>query len=96
MSEDRERRAYRRHKKRQKTKRLMEIEDHTYIGTLWFNWGFDESGEWVRIGTYPKRQNNSNRQQFYKRYSNRIIRKSETVYQNGEYRKVFDFRWTFY
>lgn len=96
MSEDRERRAYRRHKKRQKTKRLMEIEDHTYIGTLWFNYGFDEAGNWKRIGAYPKRQKNSNKQRFYKRYSNRIIRKSETVYQNGKYRKVFDYWWTLY
>lgn len=29
MSEDRERRAYHRHKKRQKIKRLMDIENHT-------------------------------------------------------------------
>lgn len=91
MSEDRERRAYRRHKKRQKIKRLKAIEKHTYIGTLWFDWGFDEVGRSVQIGTYPKRQKNSKKQRFYKRYSNRIIRKSRADYQNGDYRKAFDY-----
>lgn len=94
MSEDRERRAYRRYKKRQKTKRLMDIENHTYIGMLWFEWGFDETGRRVRIGTYPKRRKNSRKQRFYKRYSNRIIRKSREGYQNGDYRKAFDYWWT--
>lgn len=94
MSEDRERRAYRRHKKRQKIKRLMDIDNHTYIGTLWFEWGFDEMGRWMRIGTYPKRRKNSKKQRFYKRYSNRIIRKSRADYQNGDYRKAFDYWWT--
>jgi len=96
MSEDREHRAYRRQKKRQKTKRLMGIEDHTYIGTVWFDWGFDETGNWVRVGTYPKRRKNSRSQRFYKRYSNRIIRKSKEDYQYGRYRKAFDYWWTLY
>lgn len=96
MSEDRGRRAYRRGKNRQKTKRLMEIENHTYIGTLWFNWDFDEVGNWVRVGTYPKHKKRSNTQQFYKKHSNRIIRKSKVLYQNGDYRKAFDYWWTIY
>lgn len=90
----REQRAYRRYKKRQKTKRLMDITNRSYINSIWFDWDFDEEGHYVRTGTYPKRAKNSHQKQFYKNYSNRIIRRNKTTYQNGDYRKVFDYRWT--
>lgn len=94
MSENRESRAYRRHKKRQKTERLMGIANHTYIGTIWFQYDFDEHGNWERVGSYPKRKKNSNVQRFYKKYSNRLIRRNREAYQNGDYRKAFDYWWT--
>lgn len=94
MSDNRELRAYRRHKKRQKTARLMTIESYTFIGTIWFNWEFDEHGEWRRVGTYPKRKKHSHVQRFYKKYSNRLIRRSGKAYQNGDYRKAFDYWYT--
>ena len=96
MSEDRERRAYRRHKKRQKTNRLKEIAEHTVIGSIWFEWTLCEDGQMRQTGAYPKRSKHSHMQRFYKRYSNRIIRKSEMLYQNGGYRKAFDYWWTLY
>lgn len=96
MSENRDRRANRRRRKRQKTKRLKDISSHKYVGTFWFEWGLDDAGHYVQVGTYPKRQKSSRRQRFYKKHSNRIIRRGETAYQNGDYRKAFDYWWTIY
>ena len=33
---------------------------------------------------------------FYKRYSNKILRKEKELYNGNQYRKVFDYWWTLY
>lgn len=33
---------------------------------------------------------------FYKRYSNKILRKKKELYNGNQYRKVFDYWWTLY
>ena len=96
MSEDRGRRAYRRHKKRQKTNRLKGIAEHNLPLRYETRCEVGEDGRMRQTGVYPKRSKHSHMQRFYKKYSNRIIRQSGTVYQNGKYRKAFDYWWTLY
>ena len=33
---------------------------------------------------------------FYKRYTNKVLRKKKELYQGNQYRKVFDYWWTLY
>lgn len=52
-------------------------------------------GEWVQESRvkYPK---SSKRQRYYKRQSNKAIRRSGDIYQGNQYRKCFDYWWRIY
>ena len=53
-------------------------------------------GVWQPVGKYIKYPKNSNAQQYWKRHSNKIVRKKKDVYQGNRYRKCFDYWWTLY
>lgn len=51
-------------------------------------------GAWIPVGKYVKRPKNSKRQRFYKRYSNRLLRRgADTGSGKAGYRRCFDYRW---
>lgn len=53
-------------------------------------------GKWQPVGKYIKYPKNSNAQRYWKRYSNKIVRRSKEVYRGNQYRKCFDYWWTLY
>ena len=89
--------AYRRRIKELKKKRLMQI-----INTGGYNpargyvdWGL-VNGQWRPVGKYIKYPKNSNAERYWKRHSNRIVRKKNEIYRGNQYRKCFDYWWTLY
>ena len=89
--------AYRRRIKELKKKRLMQI-----INTGGYNpargyvdWGL-VNGQWKPVGKYIKYPKSSCLQKFYKRHSNKIIRKIELPKKGNAYRKHFEYWWTLY
>ncbi len=44
--------------------------------------------------TILEREKPSNRKSYYKKYSNRVVRRSKDVLQHNQYRKQFDLWWT--
>lgn len=48
------------------------------------------------VGKYVKYRRDSRAQQYWKRHSNKVIRRSNEVCQGGAYRKCFDYWWTLY
>ena len=90
-------RNYRRATAHSKKKRLMKI-----ISTGGYNpargyvdWGM-ENGQWKPVGKHIKYPKNSQRQRFYKRYSNRAVRRNELGQKGNGYRKHFDYWWVLY
>lgn len=53
-------------------------------------------GKWQPVGKYIKYPKNSNAQRHWKRYSNKIVRRSKEVFRGNQYRKCFDYWWTLY
>lgn len=90
--------AYRRRMNLLKKERRMKIinEYGRYNPTAGYvEWDIID-GVWTPIGKYIKYPKNSNRQKFYKRYSNRIARRNELPTKGNGYRKNFDYWWTLY
>lgn len=52
------------------------------------------NGSWKAVGKYVKRPKNSNKQKFYKKYSNHIIRQG-AKFGSGKsgYKRCFDYKW---
>lgn len=88
-------RAFRRKMRRKKLKdKISMLEYCPYFkgGHTNYKW---MDGEYVRVGTYIKFSKNSNLQKFYKRYSNKVVRRCPHEIPNGNaYRKIFDYWWT--
>ena len=90
-------RSHRRAIARSKKKKLMKI-----ISTGGYNpaRGYVEwdkvDGRWQSVGNHIKYPKNSNKQRFYKRYSNRAVRRNELGQKGNGYRKHFDYWWTLY
>ena len=89
--------AYRRQMHIKKNDELMRIVTRHYVPHAgYIDWGFDgptlqHSGSYIK---YPK---NSNCQRWWKKYSNKIVRKNMNLPQKGNsYRRVFDYWWTLY
>ena len=55
-----------------------------------------QDGVWVWVGNYIKYPKNSNAKQYWKRHSNKIVRKRKEVFRGNQYRKCFDYLWTLY
>ena len=53
-------------------------------------------GIWQPVGKYIKYPKNSNAQRYWKRHSNKIVRKRNEVFRGNQYRKCFDYWWTMY
>ena len=51
---------------------------------------------WQPVGKYIKYPKNSNAQRYWKRHSNKIIRRRNEIYRGNHYRKCFDYWWTLY
>lgn len=63
------------------------------VGRVDWEW----ENETVRpTGRYIKYPRNSNAQKYFKRHSNKIIRRKKVAYNGNQYRKVFDYWWTLY
>lgn len=86
--------AYRREMTRLKEKRLRQI-----ITTCGYNpsAGYIDydyvDGVWQPVGKYIKYPKSSKRQKFYKKYSNRIVRRSSLPTKGNGYRRHFDYWW---
>lgn len=88
-------RAYRRHMRVTKDKRLRAIICSCgyipHAGWIEHDW---KTGNC--IGKYIKYPKNSNAQRFLKRYSNRIVRKHSIPLRGAGYKKLFDYWWSLY
>lgn len=88
--------AYRR---KMKIKHREQIRKNTCYGdnrswcgykAAYVDWIFD-NGDWHPSGKYVKYPKNSKGKQFWKRHSNRIVRRNKDVYHGKQYRKVCDY-----
>ena len=50
-------------------------------------------GVWQPVGKYIKYPKNSRNQRFWKRHSNRIVRKTKEIYKGNQYRKCSEYAW---
>lgn len=92
-------RAYRRNIKQQKTeKRKKLILSRNYYYPFGGYIDMDTiDGKLQIVGTHIKYPQNSNQQKYYKRLSNRIVRRNNDIPAKGNgYRKCFDYWWTLY
>lgn len=90
-------RSYRRKMAVQKFKKKKEI--GTYIfHACWVDWDVVD-GKWMPIGKYIKHPSNSEMRSYFKKYSNKKVRKAkyDDISSKGNgYRKLFDYWWTLY
>ena len=63
------------------------------VGYIDWDW---VDGIWQPVGKYIKYPKNSNAQQYWKRHSNKIVRKKNEIFRGNQYRKCFDYWWTLY
>lgn len=87
-------RAYRRKMRKQKKEKLMRIMTYGYkSGIGYTDWGWKD-GVYQPVGSYIQYPKNSNRQTFWKAYSNRKIRRYKgDVRKGNSYRRHFDYAW---
>ena len=86
---------YRRNRKKRKFERLKQLNNRGYysrtIGHL--DWKLVD-GEIVLVGKYLKYPKNTNQQRFFKRYSNKKVRRQKNLPTKGNgYRRQFDYAW---
>jgi len=78
-------RALRRKRNYRKKKRLLDMAEAFYFGA----WA-DENN------THIHHRKNSKTEQYYKKLSNRKVRRYKDELQNSSFKKVFDLWWTLY
>lgn len=89
--------TYRRKMARQKFKKKKEIGTYIYHA-CWVDWD-EVDGKWMPVGKYIKYPHNSEQRNYFKRYSNRKVRrmKYDDIPTKGNgYRRQFDYWWTLY
>jgi len=65
-----------------------------YVGYVDWDW---VDGVWQQTGKYIKYVKNSNSPKYWKRHSNRIVRRSkDSIPRGNQYRKYFDYWWTLF
>ena len=74
---------------------LQEVEAADFYRTIFPEGSLEEAGN-QQVGKYIKYPKNSNAEHFWKRHSNRIIRRRNEIYRGNQYRKCFDYWWTLY
>jgi len=88
--------AYRRQMKKQKFERAKKIATRTYNPAAGYvDWEY-VNGELIPVGKYVKYPKNSNKQQYFKRYSNKRVRRSSLPSKGNAYRRCFNYWWTMY
>lgn len=87
-------RAYRRQMRKQKKDKLMKIMTCGHSPAAGYtDWGWKD-GVYQPVGRYIQYPKNSNRQTFWKAYSNRKIRRYKgDVRKGNSYRRHFDYAW---
>lgn len=88
-------RAYRRAMNAKKRNKRVALASSRYssIHSGYVDWDYVD-GIWSPVGKYVKYSKNSNRQKFWKRYSNKIIRKGAIIGSGkGGYKRCFDYKW---
>ena len=80
--------------RKQKKEKLMRIMTYGYkSGIGYTDWGWKD-GVYQPVGSYIQYPKNSNRQTFWKAYSNRKIRRYKGDVRKGNlYRRHFDYAW---
>lgn len=82
--------------KKQKFERAKKIATRTYNPAAGYvDWEY-VNGELIPVGKYVKYPKNSNKQQYFKRYSNKIVRRTSLPLKGNAYRRCFDYWWTMY
>ena len=88
---------YRRYQERKKKNDLLRVLNYgykPYVG--WVDWDWVD-GVWQQTGDHIKYPKNSKKQAFYKRYTNKKVRRYKGEIPKGnQYRKHFDYWWTLY
>ena len=94
--------AYRRKMKRKHLEQVRKNTMYSHSGYLYrskvayVDWDYDDE-DWYPSGKYVKYPRNSNNKQFWKGYSNRVIRRNGETYRGNQYKKVYKyFRDLFY
>lgn len=90
--------AYRRHMRKLKNDRLMRIVTrYGYNPSAGYtDWGW-VNGDYRPVGNYIKYPRDSDNQGYWKRQSNRKVRRQKGRIPKGNtYRKYFDYTWTIY
>lgn len=89
--------AYRRKMKRKhRDKKFQILRRSGYHFTYRrMGWEFTD-GIWQPVGNYLKYPKNSNSQQYWKRHSNKLIRRRKEAFRGNRYRRCFDYSWTLY
>ena len=79
---------------REKKEKLMRIMTYGYkSGIGYTDWGWKD-GVYQPVGRYIQYPKNSNRQTFWKTYSNRKIRRYKgNIRKGNSYRRHFDYAW---
>lgn len=89
--------AYRRKMARQKFKKKKEIGTYIYHA-CWVDWD-EVDGKWMPVGKYIKYPNNGEVRNYFKKYSNRKVRRmnyDDIPMKGNGYRRQFDYWWTLY
>ena len=89
--------AYRRDMKAKHKARMVRLLSYGHYKptVAYIDWDYID-GHFQPVGQYIKYPKNSNAEQYWKRHSNRIIRRRNEIYQGNQYRKCFDYWWTLY
>ena len=93
--------AYRRKMKRKHLEQIRKNTMYSRCGYLYrskvayVDWDYDDE-DWYPSGKYVKYPRNSNNKQFWKGYSNKVIRRSDKLYRGNQYKKAFDYQYTVY
>lgn len=88
--------TYRHEMKAKKDNGIRKISTYGYCPNAGYPKYNYVNGEWIDAGyiQYPK---NSNAQRYWKKHSNRIVRRSKYICGKGnQYRKHFEYWWTLY
>lgn len=80
--------------RKQKKEKLLRIMTYGYkSGIGYTDWGWKD-GVYQPVGSYIQYPKNSNRQTFWKTYSNRKIRRYKgNIRKGNSYRRHFDYAW---
>ena len=80
-------------KHKRKLMKIIDYKRNYHMGYV--DWNYVD-GIWQKTSQYIKYPKNSHRQKFWKRHSNKVVRKYTNDLSRNRYRKCFDYWWTLY